>query len=39
MLAGGILCVYPYLMTNAYLMFLVGAALMAAPFVAQRFQS
>ncbi len=37
MLAGGILCFYPYVMTGAVSMFLVGVALAAAPFIAQRF--
>ena len=36
-LAGGVLCLYPYLVTNLALMAIIGVALMAAPFVAARF--
>ena len=37
MLAGGVLCFYPYFVANLTLMVIVGVALMAAPFVAAKF--
>jgi hypothetical protein len=37
MLAGGALCFYPYLVANVAWMTFIGVALMAAPFVAARF--
>jgi hypothetical protein len=36
MLAGGLLCFYPYFVPNLTVMVTVGLALMAAPFVAAR---
>lgn len=36
MLAGGILCIYPYMVTGAMSMVIIGLVLMAAPFIAQR---
>ena len=37
MLAGGLLCIYPYVVTGVTGMFIIGMVLMAAPLVAQHF--
>ena len=36
MLAGGLLCIYPYVVSDLTVMVIVGVLLMAAPFVADR---
>ncbi len=39
MLAGAVLCIYPYMISGPVLMFLIGVVLMAVPFFARRFES
>ena len=38
MLAGLLLCVYPYFISNTRLMSAIGTALLAVPFIARRFE-
>lgn len=37
MLAGGLLCIYPYLVTDIAAMLAIGVLLSGAPFVARHF--